>query len=460
VSGTDDATSRDAMNSNTISSNAAGSDAVSGDERTRRRDDGAGRAMSTDSKATTDSDVPVGSESTSTPGTGADNGAATDSGAAAEGGVTADAVAGPAEEQAPADGESPAARKGSATGGTAPARKRGRFRSMKRWKKALVVVAVVLLVVSGGLVGTGWALAHRYESKVGHEDLLGDGAAPHAVVQQHFASGPLNLLLLGSDSRAGETGKGSVSGQRSDTIMLVHITAHRDKATVISIPRDSYVDVPAGGSWKGGMNKLNAAFAFGGAPLAAKTITKLTGVTLDGAMVANFAGIRTMVDVLGGVNVCVPYDVKSYFSAKVWTKGCHQMDGPTAEEFMRNRMYVPGGDFGRMKDQQLVVQGIIQKVSAQGILTNPLTLDRLLTTAAQSLTIDKTLNLQQLVNAARDIRPSAVTFATVPFIKDNLQTSAGSSVELDPKKMAAMFAAVRNDTIDQWIAANPPKPDA
>jgi LCP family protein required for cell wall assembly len=330
---------------------------------------------------------------------------------------------------------------------------------MARWKKALVVVAVLLLVLSGGLVGSGWALAHRYESKVSHEDLLGDGAAPRAVTQQHFASGPLNLLLLGSDSRAGETDKGTVSGQRSDTIMLVHISAQRDKATVISIPRDSYVHIPAGGSWKGGMNKLNAAFAFGGAPLAAKTVTELTGITLDGAMVANFAGIRTMVDAVGGVDVCVPYDVKSYFSTKDWTKGCHQMDGATAEEFMRNRMYVPGGDFGRMKDQQLVVQGIIQKVSAQGLLTNPLVLDRLLTTAAQSLTIDKTLNLRQLVTSVKDIKPSAVTFATVPFITDNLKTPAGSSVELDPQKCAALFAAVRSDTVDQWLAANPPKTD-
>lgn len=337
-----------------------------------------------------------------------------------------------------------------------PARRRGRWRSMRRWKKVLIVLVAVLLVLAGGTAGAGWALLHRYESKVTHEDLLGDAAPPPVQQQQHFQAGPLNLLLLGSDSREGEVGKGTVAGARSDTIMLVHVAATRDKAAIISIPRDSYVNIPAGGDWKGGMNKLNAAFAFGGAPLAAKAITQLTGVTLDGAMIANFAGIRNMVDAVGGVNVCVPYDVKSYFSKTVWKAGCHDMAGAEAEEFMRNRMFVPGGDFGRMKDQQLVVQGIIQKVSAQGLLSNPLVLDRLLVTAAQSLTIDKSLNLQQLVSSVKNISPSAVTFATAPFLRDDMKTPAGSSVELDPQKCAAMFAAVRDDTVDQWLRANPP----
>ena len=334
-------------------------------------------------------------------------------------------------------------------------------RRMARWKKALIVIGVLLVVISGGGAAAAWSLVNRYESKVTHEDILGDAAPPKAETQEHFAGGPLNLLLLGSDSREGETNKNDkVTGQRSDTIMIVHIAATRDKAAIVSIPRDSYVNVPAGGGWKGGKNKLNAAFAYGGAPLAAKAITQLTGVTLDGAMIANFAGIRSMVDAVGGVNVCLPYDVKSTFSDTVWAKGCHFMDGPTAEEFMRNRKSVPGGDFGRMKDQQLVVQAIIEKVSANGVLNNPLTLDKLLVTAAQSLTIDKSLNLRQLVTSVKDIRPGNIRFATVPASNPGLQTWAGSSVELDAAKSAAMFAAIRDDTIDQWLAANPPAPEA
>jgi len=267
----------------------------------------------------------------------------------------------------------------------------------------------------------------------------------------------LNLLLLGSDSRATVPGGKSPIGERSDTIMLVHIAKNRQKAAIISIPRDSYVNVPAGGGWKGGKNKLNAAFAYGGAPLAAKAITQLTGVTLDGAMIANFAGIRSMVDAVGGVDVCLPYDVKSTFSDTVWAKGCHFMDGPTAEEFMRNRKSVPGGDFGRMKNQQLVVKAVIAKAAKGDLLTNPMKFDNLMVTAAEALTVDKSLDLQKLALAVKGIKPGAISFATVPYTSASLRTFAGAAVRLDMTKADAMFAAVRNDTISQYLADHPQK---
>jgi LCP family protein required for cell wall assembly len=354
----------------------------------------------------------------------------------------------PATVDSPADDASPEPDE------TPPAKK-----PRKRWKRVLIVLGIVFVVLLGGGAIGAWALVNRYEGKVTHADLLGDAAQPKASAEAHFRDGPVNLLMLGSDSRAGEVGKGKVAGERSDTIMLVHVSAKHDKAAIISIPRDSYVNIPAGGSWKGGKNKINAAFAFGGAPLAAKTITELTGIPLDGAMIANFAGIRTMVDAVGGVNVCVPYDVKSYFSKTVWTKGCHDMDGPTAEEFMRNRMYVPGGDLGRVKDQQLVVQAIIKKVSDQGVLNNPLVFDKLLVTAASSLTIDKTLDLRLLATAVKSIRPDNVTFGTVPVSNVDLKTSAGSSVQLNAALCAELFTAIKNDTVWDWIAAHPAPPD-
>jgi LCP family protein required for cell wall assembly len=334
-------------------------------------------------------------------------------------------------------------------------RRPGLFRRAPRWAKVLIVVGSVLVAVAAGTIMTGLLLVHRYESQVTHDDILGDAAPPKN--QKRSPSAPLNLLLLGSDSRRGETGKGKVAGERSDTIMLLHISGTRDSAAVISIPRDSYVDVPAAGPWKGGKNKLNAAFAFGGAPLAAKTVMALTGLPLDGAMVVHFAGIRTMVDAVGGVRVCVDYDVRSSFSDRVWTKGCHTMNGAVAEEFMRERRNVPGGDVGRMHQQQLVVQGVIEKVSADGLLTNPLTFDRLLLTAAQSLTVDKSVDLRQLALTVKDIKPASVEYATVPYRNLDLRTPAGSAVELNMAKAAGLFEALRSDTVDRWLAANPPQ---
>ncbi|MFE9956959.1 LCP family protein [Micromonospora sp. NPDC005299] len=326
---------------------------------------------------------------------------------------------------------------------------------MKRWQKALVVLLTLVLV--GGICGGAGALAvvSRYEGKTHHEDLLGPVAAPKD--EQRWKAGPLDLLLLGSDSREGEPDEGRFSGQRSDTIMLVHLSKNLDHATIVSIPRDSYVYVPPAGGWKGGMNKLNAAFAFGGAPHAAKTITQLTGVKFDGALIANFASINKMVDAVDGVRVCVPYTVRSTFSKTAWEKGCHDLDGVEAEEFMRQRKSVPGGDFGRIHDQQLVVKAIAEKVAAEGMLQNPFQLDDLLSTAAEALTIDKALNLREFALVARDIKPSNIRFATVPYTSASLKTHAGSSVKLDDAKAREMFAAIRDDTIQEWLAAHPQK---
>jgi LCP family protein required for cell wall assembly len=331
----------------------------------------------------------------------------------------------------------------------------GGFRSRPGWQKALLVLLALGLV--GGLcAGVGaFALLNRYESKAQHEDLLGPAAQPR--VEEHWKKGPLDLLLLGSDSREGEPDEGRFPGQRSDTIMIVHISKNLDRATIVSIPRDSYVYVPPAGGWHGGMNKLNAAFAFGGAPHAAQTITRLTGVKFDGALIANFSGIKKMVEAVDGVRVCIPYTVRSIHSDRVWEKGCHLLDGAAAEDFMRQRKAVPGGDFGRIHDQQLVVKAIAEKVSGEGMLQNPLRLDELLVTAAEALTIDKSLDLRELALTARKIKPANIKFATVPYTSASLRTHAGSAVKLNDAKAKELFAAIRDDTIQQWLAANPQK---
>lgn len=351
-------------------------------------------------------------------------------------------------------GETPTAE----SAGKGKRRRSGWFRALPGWKKALLVLSVLLLVMAGGVTGGGLLLYNRYENKVERAALLPAAPAEEAAQsERNWESGALNLLLLGSDSRATEPGGTSPIGERSDTIMLVHIAKSRDKAAIVSIPRDSYVDVPAGGNWKGGKNKINAAFAFGGAALTATTVRQLTGLPLDGAMIANFASIRDLVDAVDGVNVCVPYDVRSSHSSRVWDKGCHDLTSEAAEDFMRQRYDVPGGDFGRMHNQQLVVKAIIAKVSKNGTLTNPLALDNLISIGADSLTVDESLNLRDLAFAVKDIKPAAISYATVPYTSASLKTPAGSAVKLDPKKSAEMFAALKDDTIDQWLAANPQK---
>ncbi|MCG5468194.1 LCP family protein [Micromonospora sp. LAH09] len=334
-----------------------------------------------------------------------------------------------------------------------------RWRAVARWKKAMVALIALFGVLCGGVVTVGFGLKHRYESRVQREDILGQGTGPRD--ERRWKSGPLNLLLLGSDSRDGEPDQALYPGERSDTIMLVHVNAARDGATVVSIPRDSYVHVPAAGqTWSGGPNKINAAFAFGGAALAAETVARLTGLPLDGVLVANFAAVRKLVDAVEGINVCLPYTVKSSDTGVTWLAGCHDLDGKAADDLMRQRHGVPGGDFGRIHDQQLVVRALAERVTATSLLTSPTRLDRVLTTAAESLIVDRDLNLADLTLALRKVKPETVQFVTVPFSDANLQTPAGSAVRLDEVRAPALFTALRDDRVAQWLAANPQTPPA
>ena len=111
-----------------------------------------------------------------------------------------------------------------------------------------------------------------------------------------------------------------------------------------------------------------------------------------------------------------------------------------------------------MYDQQLVIKAVVAKVSTGGLLSDPMRFDNLIVAAAEALTVDKSLDLQQLALAVRDVKPADITYATVPTTSASLQTFAGTAVRLDDQKAAALFAAVRADTVDQWLAAHPQRP--
>lgn len=319
------------------------------------------------------------------------------------------------------------------------------------WVRALVVVGVVTLVCSLVTVASAWLLTSRYEGKVERANILESVPKPAAPTVDRA---PMNFLVLGSDSRSPEPRGFGATGDRSDTIMILHVNEGWHSAFIFSIPRDSYVYVPPAGGWPGGLNKINAAMAFGGAAHAARTVYELTKIPLDGAFVVNFEGIRRMVEVVGTVHVCIPYDVASTFSDRYWSAGCHDMDPAAAEEFMRQRYNVPGGDFGRIHNQQLVVKALASQIASAGMLTNPMQLDRLITIAAESVTVDEGTDLRQLILNLRGIDPDAIAFATTPWTR-TMQTEAGSSVELDMPAAQELFRAVAEDRTDEWLASHP-----
>jgi LCP family protein required for cell wall assembly len=337
----------------------------------------------------------------------------------------------------------------------------------KSWPyTALLVVGSLLLVVSGGTLALVYGLSNRYEPP------KAPIIPPEALQTAAPVEGPLNYLVLGTDSRAIEDTQQDSGGANSDTILIVHIPKGLDSAFILSIPRDSYVDVPAGGTWKGGENKINSAFANGGAKLAAQTVFNLTHIPLNGAVIINFAGIENVVNAVGGIDVCPPYDVGNWFSDykqygpdKVvssagntypgWKAGkCYPMTGTEAMVFARQRHIVPGGDFGRIRNQQLVMQALAKKATSAGIIANPLKLDALLRTVSKCLTIDQSMNLPSLAMALKGISPDRIQFATLPHL-DTFTTWIGSSLKLNVPKDQELFQAILDDRTDAWLAANP-----
>jgi len=322
----------------------------------------------------------------------------------------------------------------------------------KLWHKLVLSVGLVMVMLSGGTLIFASSYISHIEGMVDKEDIL--TGLPGAVAPA--AGQPLNYLVLGTDTRSeAETTSLEGDGNRADVIMIVHVSKDRKSAFIMSIPRDSYVNVPAvKGHWNGGKNKINSAMAFGGAKHVAQTVYDLTKIQLNGAVLVNFQGIQNMVAAVGGVNVCIPYKVDSFFSDKVWDKGCHFLNAKDAEEFVRQRHGVPGGDLGRIKNQQHVIKGLVAKAKQGDTLTNPTKFNALVSTAAQSLTIDKSMNLMELATQLKDISQEAIKFGTTP-VTGTANTDAGSSVLLDDAGAQELFKAVRDDQTDAWLALHP-----
>jgi LCP family protein required for cell wall assembly len=288
----------------------------------------------------------------------------------------------------------------------------------------------------------------------------------------------LNILVIGSDSRRGLTAAqkkdlhvGSDSGERSDTMILLHIPAGGGKADMVSLPRDSYVKIPAhcsngalpsrsGTCAKGGtlvgasMNKLNAAYSFGGADLAVKTVEANTGVPITHYIEINFLGFVNMVNRLGGVPICTATAINDpvrrnpsgsgYIGSGLELKaGTSTLHGTQALEYVRAREFDPAqGDLGRVQRQQKFMAALLDKAESAGVLLNLPKLYGFLKSVAGSLTVDKGLSRGQMFHLARTLHsmsPKNVNLLTVPLSDTNLATPVGSSVLWDPVLSKRLF---------------------
>ena len=187
------------------------------------------------------------------------------------------------------------------------------------------------------------------------------------------ASDGQNWLITGSDSRQGltrkqerqlATGRG-IGGHRSDTVLLLHIPSS-GPAVLVSLPRDSYVPIPGFG-----MNKLNAAYSFGGPKLLAKTVQNVTGLRIDHYMGIGFGGLVNVVNAVGGVRMCIPQNLNDPASGLHLKKGCQNLNGAQALGFVRTRHLFATQDLQREQDQRVFIKALLSKMTSPGTLVNP-----------------------------------------------------------------------------------------
>ncbi|WP_245664917.1 LCP family protein [Actinoplanes subtropicus] len=337
---------------------------------------------------------------------------------------------------------------------------------MKRWAKVALVTLAVVIGLAGAGFGAAVRYAHHVEGEVGRDDILGQASAlpkiteaPEYVIVNGgattpppAAAGAENFLILGVDTRATWTPS---QPSRSDTIMLVHVDANHGHASVVSIPRDSYVYVPlVPGRWSGGKTKINAAYAWGGAPLVVQVVSHLTGLTIDHVVRVDFAAVRRITDIVGGVDVTIRKAVTDGRTGYRFHAGVNHLDGKHAEIYVRQRYGLAEGDFDRVKRQQQYLHALGDKILSMGVVANPLRLNSLLTAVAKSLVVDAGLDLTATARELSALRTQDLDFATVPST-GFVHSAAGTANRLDTAGCRALFLALRDDTMADYFRGHP-----
>jgi LCP family protein required for cell wall assembly len=321
----------------------------------------------------------------------------------------------------------------------------------RRWGRITVVTLLVLIVV---LVGTGigtWLWASAKVTKV---------AALSDYDGRPAQGAGTNWLIVGSDSRSNltpaqknELHVGSDQGQRTDTILLLHYGS--GGTDLISIPRDSYVTIPAytdssGAAHSARKNKINAAYDLGGAPLLTKTVEMATGVRIDHYMEIGFLGVVNVVDSVGGVHLCLDAPVKDSHSGADLPAGCQNLNGTQSLALIRTRYSLANSDISRMANQQKFVAALAKSAMRPGVEFNPFTLYPFLDSALGAIAVDNGSGLSDLVSMSRKMGPitgGKGNVGTVPIKNEGYQVSGlGSTVLWDATKAQQLFGAVNQDS--------------
>jgi LCP family protein required for cell wall assembly len=309
----------------------------------------------------------------------------------------------------------------------------------RRLRRITLAVFAVIVLGFVALVGTAFwvdTTLHRIPALTDYADRPAEGKGT-------------TWLLVGSDSRQGLTPEqqaelgtgGDIGNGHTDTIMIVHIPGllSQTPTTMVSIPRDSYVEIPDNGT-----DKINAAFAFGGAPLLAQTIEQATGIRLDHYAEVEFDGFARLVDAVGGVTMCPPEPISDPLAGIDLPAGCQKLDGRNALGYVRTRA-TPRADLDRMVNQRTFMSTLMHRAASPTVLLNPLRWYPMANAAADSLTVDSGAHIWDLAQLAWALHGN-ITTTTVP-IGEFTSSGSGSVVVWDEDVANRLFTALKTDAV-------------
>ena len=339
-----------------------------------------------------------------------------------------------------------------------------RHMANKRTRRPVRIVLLSLLgllsvavIVAGAY---GFNLANRFNSTTQkiQSAFPEESLRPAVAEAKDGKPAPMNVLLMGSDSRGASleaSNEGQSSDQRSDTLMVLHVPADRKNIYVMSVMRDTWIEIPGRGE-----AKINAALAAGGVPLVVQTMEGLFGVRIDHVASIDFQGFESLTDAIGGVDIAVPYTFKSFhIVGKVFNKGNQLMDGKTALAFVRERYAFPDGDYQRVKNQQAFLKAVMSKMLTAGTLSNPATISEVVTNFSPFISVDKSLDagaVAALGLQLKDVRTPNVKMFTLPNLGTGTSLDGQSIVLPDNAEIQKVSEALKSDTMESYVQSAVP----
>lgn len=313
---------------------------------------------------------------------------------------------------------------------------------------ALVVVAALL---AGGFV---FNLINSFDNKTGKiaDAFPVESSRP---TKNAAASDAVNILLLGADSGGGSGENENLpdvpKAGRSDTMMLVHIPGDRKNIYVTSIMRDTWIDIPGHGT-----HKINAAFSYGGIPLAVQTIETLLGTRIDHIAAVDLAGFKGLTDAVGGVDINVPIRFKSFHKpGYTFEKGVQHMDGELALAFVRERYAFKDGDYQRVRNQQIYMNALLNKLLSRDVLSNPGTIAKSVDELSPYIQRDESMNavtLGQLGLSLSGVRSKDLHFFTLPTSGVGRSADGQSIVLPNEAAIRELADALQNDDVATFVS--------